>query len=123
MVTGKTDDKGKIYIPGLDGGEYYLAYDEYRNIGLVMSKGLFDEVKKAYVTLSNRPIDRYMRSMFFSHSRELQSGKANLGEELANRTLRLILCEEVGSRIAPPGFEPGSTGPEPVILDHCTMGL
>ena len=25
--------------------------------------------------------------------------------------------------IAPPGFEPGSTGSEPIILDHCTMGL
>ena len=25
--------------------------------------------------------------------------------------------------IAPPGFEPGSAGPEPAILDHCTTGL
>ena len=24
---------------------------------------------------------------------------------------------------SPPGFEPGSIGPEPIILDHCTIGL
>lgn len=27
------------------------------------------------------------------------------------------------NKIALPGFEPGSQGPEPCILDHCTIGL
>ena len=29
----------------------------------------------------------------------------------------------LGKYIAPPGFEPGSTGPEPMILDRYTTGL
>ena len=34
-----------------------------------------------------------------------------------------FLRDKLGFEIAPPGFEPGSAGPEPAILDHCTTGL
>ena len=40
---------------------------------------------------------------------------------LIRSVLKLRLCSVL--MIAPPGFEPGSPGPEPDILDHYTIGL
>ena len=48
------------------------------------------------------------------------------GDDSFLKNLRYRFQEASGAStfwIAPPGFEPGSFGPEPKILDHCTKGL